>query len=65
MCSYFGPKTYLLLSGATLNAQFKVVRKNQRLDGSNATDKSTDGTNTLKAAFSFSSGEPLGTLKPS
>jgi hypothetical protein len=41
MSFYFGQKAYLLLSGATLNAQFKIVRKRE------TTAPLEDGSKTL------------------
>jgi hypothetical protein len=41
MSFYFGQKAYLLLSGATLNAQFKIVRKRE------ASSPVEDGSKTL------------------
>ena len=44
--SYFGSKMYLLLIGADLNAQFKIVYA----DGSKMTDKSESNISDLKSA---------------
>ena len=44
--SYFGSKMYLLLMGADLNAQFKIVYA----DGSKMTDKTESNISDLRSA---------------